>query len=147
MSADHRCVKEPWRNFKKGIVDANPHSRKDHMCMDRRIIETEQAPEQPFDPFHIYGLPESVNGGGRVLIRFPSLKTEQWFLDNSEELCVPGTHVTSKRNEKNSKTLLPQSVRKTLRPRPCSSMDSWSNWVFLLHSVSKQLCKVMVIYL
>ena len=61
-------------------------------------------------------------GEGRVLIRFPSLNTEQWFKNDSEELCVPGTHVTAKRKEKSKKSVLPPSVRKTVRPRPQSSL-------------------------
>ena len=119
------CTKtRPWRDFKKGdVVDANPRSRDDHTAWTEGIVTAiERASRASIDSFHIHGLAESINGEGRVLIRFPSLNTEQWFKNDSEELCVPGTHVTAKRKEKSKKSVLPPSVRKTVRPRPQSSL-------------------------
>ena len=44
-------------------------------------------------------------------------KGHKWFDTNSEELCVPGTHVTSKRKEQFKKPKIPTPIRKICLPR------------------------------
>jgi len=105
------------------------------------------------DPFHwssVHSLPPPASSWNtaatvdRVLVRFPALHTEQWFTRGSEELCVPGTHVTSKRKEKGHKTNLPPSVRKQ-QPRSSlsssmSSMSSSATRLMQLGGVSESVC-------
>ena len=138
------CTKtRPWRDFKIGdIVDANPHTRDDHTAWTEGVVVSiECAPKSSSDSLQIYGFAESTNAEDRVLIRFPSLNSEQWFASNSEELCVPGTHVTSKRKEKLNKTVLPPAVRKSVMPQLRSSFSQLQQFGF-----SGSLCKRATTY-
>ena len=106
----------PWRNFMVGdVVDSNPRTRDDHTAWtEGRVVNVEHA--ETTNEQKLLGALGTVT---RVCIEFTKMIGEprKWFKTNAEELCVPGTHVTTKRKDQYNKPILPRSVQKFHLPQ------------------------------
>jgi hypothetical protein len=117
FSNDISCLcsmTRPWRNFRVGdIVDSNPRTRDDHTAWtEGKIVKVD--------------IDKTSGIILRACIEFTQMIGEprKWFKVDSEELCVPGTHVTTKRKEKYKKPTLPRSVKKLLVPKTSNDIQT-----------------------
>ena len=102
------------------VVDSNPRTRDDHTAWtEGRVVNVEYA--ETTNEQKLLGSPGTAT---RVCIEFSQMVGEprKWFKVNAEELCVPGTHVTTKRKDQYNKPILPRSVQKIHLPQHTSDI-------------------------